>query len=208
MKKYIKLTIFLFIFISMLSCVVFSHPGRTDSNGGHYNRATGEYHYHDGTYEGQNNKYPSSSNDNNYLKKEQKEAESKKVGDFVAHLLLIALAIPILKFFKKFFYWLTCERTGDSINNHIFICYVIPIIISVIAWYCFTLIIKPNFVYEFIGYWFVFGIPIFSLVFFIIIVVKKESYDFLHNFGIHIMTVSSIIGAIIAQIFDLFDLLI
>ena len=23
-----------------------AHPGRTDSNGGHYNRKTGEYHYH------------------------------------------------------------------------------------------------------------------------------------------------------------------
>lgn len=27
---------------------VSAHPGRTDSNGGHYNHATGEYHYHHG----------------------------------------------------------------------------------------------------------------------------------------------------------------
>jgi hypothetical protein len=27
----------------------YSHGGRTDSNGGHYNRKTGEYHYHNGT---------------------------------------------------------------------------------------------------------------------------------------------------------------
>lgn len=26
----------------------YAHPGRTDSNGGHYNRSTGEYHYHHG----------------------------------------------------------------------------------------------------------------------------------------------------------------
>jgi hypothetical protein len=26
----------------------FSHSGRTDANGGHYNRKTGEYHYHNG----------------------------------------------------------------------------------------------------------------------------------------------------------------
>lgn len=25
-----------------------AHPGKTDSNGGHYNRSTGEYHYHHG----------------------------------------------------------------------------------------------------------------------------------------------------------------
>ncbi len=36
--------------ICCLLCVVvaYAHPGRTDSNGGHYNRSTGEYHYHHG----------------------------------------------------------------------------------------------------------------------------------------------------------------
>lgn len=29
-----------------------AHPGRTDANGGHYNRKTGEYHYHNGGYSG------------------------------------------------------------------------------------------------------------------------------------------------------------
>lgn len=28
--------------------VVYAHPGRTDSEGGHYDRSTGEYHYHHG----------------------------------------------------------------------------------------------------------------------------------------------------------------
>ena len=28
--------------------VTFAHPGSTDSNGGHYDRSTGEYHYHHG----------------------------------------------------------------------------------------------------------------------------------------------------------------
>ena len=26
----------------------YTHPGRTDAHGGHYNRRTGEYHYHGG----------------------------------------------------------------------------------------------------------------------------------------------------------------
>lgn len=36
--------------ICLLFCVVvaFAHPGSTDSNGGHYDRSTGEYHYHHG----------------------------------------------------------------------------------------------------------------------------------------------------------------
>lgn len=28
---------------------MFSHSGRTDSDGGHYNRSTGEYHSHNGS---------------------------------------------------------------------------------------------------------------------------------------------------------------
>lgn len=34
--------------LSVSSVVSFAHPGRTDSNGGHYNRKTGTYHYHNG----------------------------------------------------------------------------------------------------------------------------------------------------------------
>lgn len=40
----------LLITILLLSLTVpaYAHPGRTDANGGHYNRSTGEYHYHHG----------------------------------------------------------------------------------------------------------------------------------------------------------------
>ena len=31
-----------------LSVIASAHPGRTDSDGGHYNHSTGEYHYHHG----------------------------------------------------------------------------------------------------------------------------------------------------------------
>jgi hypothetical protein len=40
-----------FILALMLICsILLSHSGRTDSNGGHYNRSTGSYHYHGGGY--------------------------------------------------------------------------------------------------------------------------------------------------------------
>lgn len=47
-----KLKIFIIIFIAFIStCIIsYAHPGRLDSNGGHYNRATGEYHYHNGSH--------------------------------------------------------------------------------------------------------------------------------------------------------------
>lgn len=37
----------LMVFVLMV-VPAFAHPGRTDSSGGHYNRSTGEYHYHHG----------------------------------------------------------------------------------------------------------------------------------------------------------------
>lgn len=38
------------IFVALLFCfsIAAAHSGRTDSSGGHYNRSTGEYHYHHG----------------------------------------------------------------------------------------------------------------------------------------------------------------
>lgn len=44
MKKIVLLFV---LFISIIS-ISFAHSGRTDSSGGHYNRSTGEYHYHHG----------------------------------------------------------------------------------------------------------------------------------------------------------------
>jgi hypothetical protein len=50
-KKEAKQTLIaLIVACSFLCCPTwsFSHGGRTDSSGGHYNRGTGEYHYHNG----------------------------------------------------------------------------------------------------------------------------------------------------------------
>lgn len=49
MKRFIiaALVLLLCVFPSLIS-VAYSHPGNTDSSGGHYNRSTGEYHYHHG----------------------------------------------------------------------------------------------------------------------------------------------------------------
>ena len=39
----------LFLLSTVFACDLgHTHPGRTDANGGHYNRKTGEYHYHGG----------------------------------------------------------------------------------------------------------------------------------------------------------------
>lgn len=46
MKK--KIFMLIMIIILLISPIVYAHPGKTDSNGGHFNHSTGEYHYHHG----------------------------------------------------------------------------------------------------------------------------------------------------------------
>ena len=43
-----QLLAFLLAFLLLLSPTVLAHSGNTDANGGHYDRSTGEYHYHHG----------------------------------------------------------------------------------------------------------------------------------------------------------------
>ena len=45
-NKFILIIVLLFLFFSVT--VVSAHPGRTDSDGGHYDQSTGTYHYHHG----------------------------------------------------------------------------------------------------------------------------------------------------------------
>lgn len=59
MKKELKIGLVLISIVAIIlgSCVVvFAHPGKTDSAGGHYDRSSGEYHYHHG--------YPAHQHDN------------------------------------------------------------------------------------------------------------------------------------------------
>ena len=46
-----RLIIFVFsivLLVPLLSSVAYAHPGKTDGNGGHYDRDSDEYHYHHG----------------------------------------------------------------------------------------------------------------------------------------------------------------
>lgn len=48
MKKCILALFTLFLFLTIIPIWSSAHSGRTDSNGGHYDHSTGEYHYHHG----------------------------------------------------------------------------------------------------------------------------------------------------------------
>lgn len=44
----LKRIIIAVILVISFSCTCFAHPGKLDANGGHYDKETGEYHYHKG----------------------------------------------------------------------------------------------------------------------------------------------------------------
>lgn len=47
-KKLFTMSIVLGMVIFLIATVAYSHPGKTDEYGGHYDNETGEYHYHHG----------------------------------------------------------------------------------------------------------------------------------------------------------------
>ena len=52
-NKNYPLLIWMLLILFLASIVnVFAHPGRTDQNGGHWDRKAGTYHYHTGEYAG------------------------------------------------------------------------------------------------------------------------------------------------------------
>lgn len=115
----------LLIFTLILTLNVFAHPGRTDSNGGHYDRSTGEYHYHDGEHAGkkQSDKkdseynYSGKTNNNSlfdgdlFREDELTEEQKRKLflselssDMFVALFFGFLLSVPIFFFiFLRFF---------------------------------------------------------------------------------------------------------
>lgn len=77
MKKVFKISLILMsiVIIILGSCVaVFAHPGKTDSNGGHFDRSTGEYHYHHG--------YPAHQHENGTCPYNKKSTTTEKAETF------------------------------------------------------------------------------------------------------------------------------
>ncbi len=62
-KFFAKLIFLLLCLVSLLNFSVNAHPGRTDSNGGHWDRKAGTYHFHTGEYAGKSSSGSSSDTD-------------------------------------------------------------------------------------------------------------------------------------------------
>lgn len=74
-----RMIILLFAALYLSATCVFSHPGRLDANGGHYNRKTGEYHYHDGTNHSGGSSSSSSSENYYYYQYEQQRKQQEEL---------------------------------------------------------------------------------------------------------------------------------
>ena len=66
LKQILKSLFLFFMLFTLCIPTVFSHSGRTDSNGGHWDRSTGTYHYHSGEYANKSNKKKSSEQTKEY----------------------------------------------------------------------------------------------------------------------------------------------
>lgn len=118
-----RFTIVLIVILYIISCVtVFAHPGRTDENGGHWDRKNGTYHFHTGEYAGQSSSYsvPDRTYEpftppydlptvNPYRTEPPKETENtdnhdeilKLCIDFVVLFILIVVISFIIEFMRK-----------------------------------------------------------------------------------------------------------
>lgn len=94
LKKLFYTALLIFL-MSLFSFSTFAHSGGTDSFGGHYNHATGSYHYHHG--------YPAHLHPNGECSYELKEKINNTVVNAVIIIGVIALAFFSIRF---------------AINNH------------------------------------------------------------------------------------------
>ena len=67
------------IIILSLQTFSFAHPGRTDANGGHFDRSTGEYHYHTKSTTSQTSSENTNQNNTENNTTEQKDTTSSEI---------------------------------------------------------------------------------------------------------------------------------
>ena len=136
MKK-IYIFILSLIIICCSSSLVLAHSGRTDTNGGHFNRDTGDYHYHhglpehdhpDGVCPYESNNEESSSNTTTETETSESPSNFVKfLGCVVGGLFLgyIFGLIPTSVFFLLFLIFTSKETQGKYSDILFKICTIV-----------------------------------------------------------------------------------
>lgn len=140
MKLFIKRFVCVMLSLLLLCFLVtiaFAHSGKTDGNGGHYDRSTGEYHYHHGypahqhaggecPYDFKDNiNYSSSSSTSNYNTKSNDTSIDKESLSEIFFYITIAIWIGLYILFaiKE---W--------SLNVYFVICLIITIVLTALPY--------------------------------------------------------------------------
>ena len=122
MKKGFAFALIFLIFVSVLTIVSSAHSGGTDSNGGHYNSQTGEYHYHHG--------YPAHSHVGGCPYDNEEEDDSGSWGILEVLFVISAVAFASL----TALYRITGNIVFDNIRDKIIWPTVILFIIMIIKY--------------------------------------------------------------------------
>lgn len=72
---------------------VFSHSGRTDSSGGHYNRKTGKYHYH-GTPKSSTSTYSSTTSNSNI--QSRSNIQDREIAELTSEIRKLRTSVETL----------------------------------------------------------------------------------------------------------------
>lgn len=119
--------------ICLLCTVTYAHSGKTDSNGGHYNSETGEYHYHHGYPEHQHNNgicpydYDDKTSENSKSSTSNNKQDNIKPV-FLIIFSIILLIVKIISICKKFLMY-----ENISLKESITITIIVYIIMTIIV---------------------------------------------------------------------------
>lgn len=106
MKQYLSFIAAVIFLCGVLTIPVIAHSGKTDSNGGHYDSSTGQYHYHHGypAHQHTGSKCPYDYDDKTDHKTGSSKNSSKDssgCSSSVSAVSSMALIIPCLRLIAK-----------------------------------------------------------------------------------------------------------
>lgn len=121
-KNLILFAVSIFLIICVFSSLVYAHPGRLDSNGGHHDYINGGYHYHDGSSSGKQ-----SSNSFTYNSDSSTNKNTNSIKTFIIVIsVLLVIVTSLIAFFsirkktrrKKALYYLSILKSQfEEIKN-------------------------------------------------------------------------------------------
>lgn len=100
LKKGLIAFISLLLILTVFDSIIYAHPGRLDSNGGHNDYIHGGYHYHDGS----GSSYSSDTDDYEPTKQSEKNSSGIWISSSTIKIILcfvVAIAILIILFFMN-----------------------------------------------------------------------------------------------------------